>query len=212
MASCKNDFLCTLVVQLDWNGHLIVVFLRQCIDFVGNTRTETLLLCGQHELITTENTITWQHTLVVQWQQRNQPKKMCCTLRVFIFAYSLISVVVVVALISLVTLPRKTIMRLFCLKNRRIDGKRVTKWTSAIWLSVQRLIGPSNEIIMRLWNVTDRDHVAVWLSQGMTLCKRFALCKGIQDSLGFWIPRCGFRISGNSGFFCHWNLVSGSKR
>ena len=139
-------------------------------------------------------------------------KKMCCTLRVFIFAYSLISVVVVVALISLVTLPRKTIMRLFCLKNRRIDGKRVTKWTSAIWLSVQRLIGPSNEIIMRLWNVTDRDHVAVWLSQGMTLCKRFALCKGIQDSLGFWIPRCGFRISGNSGFFCHWNLVSGSKR
>ena len=26
-----------------------------------------------------------------------------------------------------------------------------------------------------------------------------AQCKGIQDSLGFWIPRCGFRIPG-TGF------------
>ena len=24
----------------------------------------------------------------------------------------------------------------------------------------------------------------------------FALCKGIQDRLGFWIPRCGFQIPG----------------
>ena len=27
----------------------------------------------------------------------------------------------------------------------------------------------------------------------------FALCKGIQDRLGFWIPRCGFQIPG-TGF------------
>ena len=32
-----------------------------------------------------------------------------------------------------------------------------------------------------------------------------APCKGIQDSLGFWIPGTGFRIIG----FCHWNLDSG---
>ena len=29
--------------------------------------------------------------------------------------------------------------------------------------------------------------------------KPFAPCKGIQDSLGFWIPHCGFRIRG-TGF------------
>ena len=27
-------------------------------------------------------------------------------------------------------------------------------------------------------------------------CLSFAPCKGIQDSLGFWIPRRGFRILG----------------
>ena len=38
---------------------------------------------------------------------------------------------------------------------------------------------------------------------------RVSLCKLIQDSLGFWISRCGFRIAG-TGFhiFCHWNLDS----
>ena len=37
-----------------------------------------------------------------------------------------------------------------------------------------------------------------------------AQCKGIQDSLGFWIWRWGFRIPG-TGFriFCHWKLDSG---
>ena len=32
-----------------------------------------------------------------------------------------------------------------------------------------------------------------------TRVKDFAPCKGIQDSLGFWIPCCGFRIPG-TGF------------
>ena len=35
-------------------------------------------------------------------------------------------------------------------------------------------------------------------------------CNGIQDSLGFWIPRRGFQIPG-TGFWilCQWNLDSG---
>ena len=35
-------------------------------------------------------------------------------------------------------------------------------------------------------------------------------CKGIQDSLGFWIQRLGFRIQ-STGFriLCQWNLDSG---
>ena len=39
---------------------------------------------------------------------------------------------------------------------------------------------------------------------------RITPCKRIQDSLGFWIPRLGFRIPG-TGFWnlCQWNLDSG---
>ena len=39
---------------------------------------------------------------------------------------------------------------------------------------------------------------------------RITPCEGIQDSLGFWIPRLGFRIPG-TGFLnlCQWNLDSG---
>ena len=33
-----------------------------------------------------------------------------------------------------------------------------------------------------------------------------ARCKEIQDSLGFWIPRCAFQI------LCQWYLGSGSSR
>ena len=40
-------------------------------------------------------------------------------------------------------------------------------------------------------------------------------CKGVQDSLGFWIPRCGFWISPGTGFhqsmsgeLKFWNLDS----
>ena len=37
-----------------------------------------------------------------------------------------------------------------------------------------------------------------------------ALCEGIQDSLGFWTPRCGFRIR-KTGFQtpCQWSWDSG---
>ena len=43
------------------------------------------------------------------------------------------------------------------------------------------------------------------------MTKLFALpCKKIRDSLGFWIPRRGFRIQGNgSKVLCQWNLDSG---
>ena len=34
-------------------------------------------------------------------------------------------------------------------------------------------------------------------------------CKGIQDSLGFWVSRCGFRIQVLDPSFCQWNLDSG---
>ena len=36
------------------------------------------------------------------------------------------------------------------------------------------------------------------------LLKASPALKGIRDSLGFWIPSCGFRI-----FFCQWNSDSG---
>ena len=38
---------------------------------------------------------------------------------------------------------------------------------------------------------------SVFLSPGIYSC--VAPCKGIQESLGFWIPHCGFRIPG-TGF------------
>ena len=34
-------------------------------------------------------------------------------------------------------------------------------------------------------------------------------CKGIQDSLGFWVSRCGFRIQVLDPSLCQWNLDSG---
>ena len=40
------------------------------------------------------------------------------------------------------------------------------------------------------------------------------LCNAVQDSLGYWIPRCGFRISPGTGFqsmsveLKFWNLDS----
>ena len=38
----------------------------------------------------------------------------------------------------------------------------------------------------------------------------FAPSKGVQDSPGFWTPRCGFWIPGAGfRFFCQWNLDSG---
>ena len=42
--------------------------------------------------------------------------------------------------------------------------------------------------------------------------EKFALCKGIQNSLGFWIPRRGLRIPG-TGFWilCQWKLDSRSQ-
>ena len=113
-----------------------------------------------------------QRTLVAQWQQRNLPKNVLHVQSLYFCLFSRFRRRCGCDDFTyLVTLPRKTIMRRFCLKNRRIDGKRVTKSTSAIWLSIQRLI--------IIW------HVAVRPSRGMTSCKRFALCKGIQDSLGF---------------------------
>ena len=44
------------------------------------------------------------------------------------------------------------------------------------------------------------------------LCQliNIAPCRGIQDSIGFWIPRRGFRIPGaRFQILCPWNLVSG---
>ena len=48
----------------------------------------------------------------------------------FWFANFLVPVVAVIALSLLVVLPRKTIldMRRLCLKNRRFDGERATKY------------------------------------------------------------------------------------
>ena len=45
---------------------------------------------------------------------------------------------------------------------------------------------------------------------GDKLQKSFVRCKGIQESLGFWIPHRGFWIQG-TGFriLCHWNVDSG---
>ena len=34
-------------------------------------------------------------------------------------------------------------------------------------------------------------------------------CKGIQDSLGFWVSRCGFRIHVLDPSLCQWKLDSG---
>ena len=40
---------------------------------------------------------------------------------------------------------------------------------------------------------------------------RFTPCKRIQDSLGFWIPKRGFRIPGTGNrILFQWNLDSGS--
>ena len=39
----------------------------------------------------------------------------------------------------------------------------------------------------------------------------FAPCKGIQDILGFWIPRCGFRIPG-TGFRIPAQWIPDSKK
>ena len=73
---------------------------------------------------------------VVQRRQRNLPKTVCCTFRVFVllilpvaFFCFLVSVVVVVVLGSLVGLQRKPIpnMRRFRLKNLRFDGKRARR-------------------------------------------------------------------------------------
>jgi len=57
-------------------------------------------------------------TLVMQWRQRNLPKKVL-HVQSFCFANFLIPVVVVIALSLVVVLPRKTIldMRRFCLKT-----------------------------------------------------------------------------------------------
>ena len=42
-----------------------------------------------------------------------------------------------------------------------------------------------------------------------TLCNDITQCKEIQDSLGFWIPRRGFRIPGSLFWIlCQWNLDS----
>ena len=41
--------------------------------------------------------------------------------------------------------------------------------------------------------------------------KSFAPCKGIQDILGFWIPRCGFRIPG-TGFRISAQWIPDSKK
>ena len=41
--------------------------------------------------------------------------------------------------------------------------------------------------------------------------KRLAPCKGIQDILGFWIPRCGFRIPG-TGFRIPAQWIPDSKK
>ena len=37
--------------------------------------------------------------------------------------------------------------------------------------------------------------VRVQPSATIAHCRRFTPCKGIQDSLGFWTPRCGFWIT-----------------
>ena len=68
-------------------------------------------------------------TLVMQWRQRNLPKKVL-HFQSFCFANFFIPVVVVIALSLLVVLPRNTIldMRQFCVKNRRFHGKRATKY------------------------------------------------------------------------------------
>ena len=70
----------------------------------------------------------WQRKFM-QWRQRNLPKKVL-HFQSFCFANFFIPVVVVIALSLLVVLPRKTIlgMRQFCVKNRRFDGKRATKY------------------------------------------------------------------------------------
>ena len=65
----------------------------------------------------------------MQWRQRNLPKKVL-HIQSFWFANFLVPVVAVIALSLLVVLPRKTIldMRRLCLKNRRFDGERATKY------------------------------------------------------------------------------------
>ena len=44
-----------------------------------------------------------------------------------------------------------------------------------------------------------------------TRVKDFAPCKGIQDSLGFWIPCCGFRIP-STGFRIQAQWIPDSKK
>ena len=59
-----------------------------------------------------------------------KPAKKVLHIQSFWFANFLVPVVAVIALSLLVVLPRKTIldMRRLCLKNRRFDGERATKY------------------------------------------------------------------------------------
>ena len=68
-----------------------------------------------------------------------------------------------------------------------------------------------NRISSRMWEISNHHKVCI---SGVTPCKScvsvflpFALCKRIQDSLGFLIPRCGLQIFQLG--LCQWNFESG---
>ena len=99
------------------------------------------------------------------------------------FAYFLFSVVVVVALISLVPLPCKTILDhgtiIFCLKNRRFDGKRRTKSMSA---------GNHSEVHYWLEDSADRSFILAWCR---SICpKGYPLNRKLYDPTHYFLRYC----------------------
>ena len=57
----------------------------------------------------------------------------------------------------------------------------------------KRHFAPVHQKWRKYWRLN-----SIWVFQGTSIIAQFgfAPCKGIQDSLGFWIPRHGFRIPG----------------